>query len=227
MSELLPSINSLGTPPATTKNSKQIQNLNAEILNETVSFIEALEYAMCINQANVNGTAAPYPAQALFSTSDFLMNMLSQNKLNIQSVQSNTDVSNTQSEPGQITPNIQAAVSSASEKYGVPVSLIQSVIKHESGMNASAVSSAGAIGLMQLMPGTGEQFGATNLYNPIQNIDAGTHYLANLIGRYHGNIPLALAAYNAGPGAVDKYGGIPPYKETQDYVSRIMHDALL
>lgn len=110
----------------------------------------------------------------------------------------------------------------ASEKYGVPQSLIKAVITAESSWNPNATSGAGAGGLMQLMPATASSLGVTDVYDPEQNIMGGTKYLASAIQTNHGSVPLALASYNAGQGAVDKYGGVPPYAETQNYVSKIM-----
>ena len=110
----------------------------------------------------------------------------------------------------------------ASNKYKVSSRLIEAVIKAESGFNDEAVSDKGAEGLMQLMPGTQRQLNVMKPFNPSQNIYGGTEYLKSLIVRYNGNLPLALAAYNAGSKAVKKYGGMPPYSETRDYVNEVM-----
>jgi soluble lytic murein transglycosylase-like protein len=104
---------------------------------------------------------------------------------------------------------------------GVRPDLVHAVIQAESAFNPMARSLKGAMGLMQLMPSTAVQFGVTNAYDPAQNIRAGVAYLRQLLDRYSHNEELALAAYNAGPAAVEKYGAVPPYRETRDYVSRI------
>lgn len=122
----------------------------------------------------------------------------------------------------QVPVSLQSVIADASAKYGVPSNLLHAVIQQESGFNASAVSPAGAVGLMQLMPSTAQQYGAVNAYDPLQNIDAGTHFLRDLLSRFHGNQTLAVAAYNAGPAAIDRYGGIPPYPETQQYVANVL-----
>jgi len=115
-----------------------------------------------------------------------------------------------------------------SNKYGVEISpnLVKSIIKQESGFNPNAVSPAGAQGLMQLMPSTARGLGVFNALNPYQNLKGGVTYLAQMLQRFEGNLPKALAAYNAGPNAVEKYGGIPPYAETKNYVQSIMQDFL-
>ncbi len=112
----------------------------------------------------------------------------------------------------------------ASALYQIPSKLLRAVAKAESGFNPKAVSKAGAMGVMQLMPGTARSLGVSDPYNARQNILGGAKYLKQNLDRFGGDVSLALAAYNAGPGSVTKYGGIPPYKETQNYVKKIMAD---
>jgi len=114
-------------------------------------------------------------------------------------------------------------ITAAAEKYDVDASLIKAVIKAESNFDADAVSSSGAQGLMQLMPATAKSLGVDDPFDPEQNIFGGTKFLHRLLDKYNNNVSLALAAYNAGPGAVDKYGGIPPYTQTQTYVKRVLN----
>jgi len=112
-------------------------------------------------------------------------------------------------------------IQSAAKKYSVDADLIFSVIAAESNFNPRVISRRGARGLMQLLPATGTRFGVKDIFDPAQNIDAGTQYLRDLMARYQGDLVLTLAAYNAGPGAVQRYGRVPPYNETISYVRAI------
>jgi soluble lytic murein transglycosylase-like protein len=118
---------------------------------------------------------------------------------------------------------IEKSIYKAAQNYNLPVNLIKSVIRAESNFQVNAVSRAGAQGLMQLMPATARELGVKNPFNIEQNIDGGSRYLRKMLDSFGGNLKLALAAYNAGPEAVIKYGGkVPPYRETQQYVKRVL-----
>lgn len=122
---------------------------------------------------------------------------------------------------GRLRPH-EGTIRAASKVFGVSADLIRAVILNESGGNVFAVSSKGAKGLMQLTDATAETLGVTNPFNPVQNIFGGARYLGSLIKMFEGDLRLALASYNAGSGAVKKYGDIPPYKETQEYVKKVI-----
>lgn len=117
---------------------------------------------------------------------------------------------------------LESIVTKAAESLGVEKNLIKAVIEQESGFHAEAVSPKGAQGLMQLMPSTAESLGVTDAFDPIQNVFGGTKYLRQMLDRYNGNLSLALAAYNAGPGRVDEAEGIPAITETQNYVTKVL-----
>lgn len=118
--------------------------------------------------------------------------------------------------------DLQNLVQTASDRNAVSPALVRAVVMTESAGDPSAISTAGAQGLMQLMPGTAAGCGITNAFDPAQNVDCGSRYLHMLMTRYGNNIELAVAAYNAGPGAVDRYHGVPPYAETRAYVTRVL-----
>jgi len=122
----------------------------------------------------------------------------------------------------EINQAIEAAITTSAKRFDVEESLIRAVIKAESGYNPYAVSSAGAMGLMQLMPGTATSMGVADPYNIYQNVYGGTKLLYEMLLRFDGDESLALAAYNAGAGSVIKYDGIPPYEETQNYVPKVL-----
>jgi soluble lytic murein transglycosylase-like protein len=123
-----------------------------------------------------------------------------------------------------VTPASMAElVDNAARKYGLPPAFVRAVVVAESGYRADAVSPKGAIGLMQLMPATARELGADPKI-PEQNVDAGTRYLRDLLLKYDNHAYHALAAYNAGPGAVEKYHGVPPYRETQNYILNVLRN---
>lgn len=123
--------------------------------------------------------------------------------------------------PEAASSNVQAAIQNAAAATGLSPALLKAVATVESGLNPNAVSSAGAVGLMQLMPGTAQALGV-NPENAAQNALGGAEYLKSLLGQFGQNLSLAVAAYNAGPGAVTQYGGIPPYAQTQHYVTDVL-----
>lgn len=123
-------------------------------------------------------------------------------------------------EPAKPAPTPAELANAAAIKYGLPATLVRSVMAAESANRPGAISPKGAIGLMQLMPGTAKDLGV-NPHDPEQNVDGGTRYLRDLLLKYDGRLWDALAAYNAGPGAVQKYNAVPPYRETINYVNRI------
>ncbi len=127
----------------------------------------------------------------------------------------------TAASPAADSQSLDTYFQQAADTYNISVDLLKAVARQESGFQTDIVSSAGAIGVMQLMPGTAEYLGVTDPYNAEQNIMGGAKLLSELSARYNGDLSLTLAAYNAGAGAVDKYGTIPPYQETQNFVAKI------
>jgi len=142
-----------------------------------------------------------------------------------QPVSANAAPASTSNRNAALSPaDLHEMLVKAGNAHNLDVDLLASVVKAESGGNARAVSPAGARGLMQLMPSTAAGLGVEDSFKPDQNVRGGSAYLDALLTRYHDNLSLALAAYNAGPLAVDKYHGIPPYRETQAYVARVIHE---
>jgi soluble lytic murein transglycosylase-like protein len=170
----------------------------------------------------VSGDALEGTSQTLGS---LLSNVETETKSFLQSrrLTSNNQIAaaHTNDETREAVTNYDQIISQAASLYNLPEKLIKSVIKQESNFNPEATSYAGATGLMQLMPATARSMGVDDATDPEQNIMGGSKYLSQMMARYDGDIQVALAAYNAGPGNVDKYNGIPPFKETQNYVQKV------
>jgi soluble lytic murein transglycosylase-like protein len=132
---------------------------------------------------------------------------------------------NKQNPKALVRHQIERAAQQAARQYGLPAGLVQSVIRHESNYNPQAVSPAGAQGLMQLMPATARELGVADPFDIQQNIDGGSRYLRKMLDCFDGNLHKALAAYNAGPGTVRRYGDVPPYPETRAYIRRVLSSA--
>ena len=185
-------------------------NLFQDLLNEVLTTVSQTSN----NTSTVNsglGTLATLMNNSSLSPTPFLNNYVSTSSLSFNGTE------NANSSTG-----FDEIIREAANKYDVPEKLIRAVIQQESGYNANAISSAGASGLMQLMPKTASSLGVNNIMDPYDNIMGGTKYLKSMLTKYNGNLELTLASYNAGPGNVDKYGGIPPFKETQNYVNKVM-----
>jgi soluble lytic murein transglycosylase-like protein len=165
--------------------------------------------------AMVAQMTTPAPAPAGASTSSFAGALAA-----AQSSQSSAPVSGAGGDP-----SFDAEINAAAAGNGIDPALLKGLVSQESGFNPSARSGAGAVGLTQLMPGTAASLGVTNPLDPVQSLQGGAKYLRQQLDRFGGDEKLALAAYNAGPGAVQKFGGIPPYRETQNYVNSVMSKA--
>ena len=224
---ILPYINETATAAIESQNKAALQpqqQVTAENMVETfqdvLSNIQRTSQAMAVD--------ALLLAQSTGAVSvETVQKLLCFCPLTGETVNRTTDVSGTQTaaqNPSVSCPDsLESYFKEASEKYNVDINLLKAIAKAESNFNAKAVSSAGAMGVMQLMPATAKSLGVSNAYNAYENIMGGAKLIASNLKKYNGDISLALAAYNAGGGNVDKYGGIPPFKETQNYVKKVLN----
>ena len=217
-----------------TKTNESIQKVQSDtnfsnLLNEKIksselvvntSFCESSPEMITLTEAEMN-QAIPIEVYLQQKRQDRLINM--QNlSMTHQMYQGSFDLSLLQNKSLFTTDQYDAIIATECEKFGIDPLLIKSIIKHESGFNTNVVSSAGASGLMQLMPSNIRHYGVADPFNPEENIAAGVKHFKSYYDMYKGDLELTLAAYNAGPGNVKKYGGVPPFKETQNYIERVL-----
>ncbi len=186
--------------------------MTINFINPTFSLLNSIQ---SVSTGQSNSVASSANSATAFS--DVLDAVISNS--NLQSTSENQGAS-MDLENGKV--NLDEIFQKASDTYNIPVQFLKAVAKAESNFDPNAESSAGAQGIMQLMPGTAQGLGVTDSFDPEQNIMGGAKYLSQQLARYDGNEILALAAYNAGPGNVAKYNGVPPFEETQNYIKKVM-----
>ncbi len=185
-------------PPDVIAATRRVQQLQ-EMITHAKQGSSPTSFAAALNAASAGPATAPAATTA--------------------SVSANAAITSPSSSPS--TP-YDGAIAQAAARYNLDPAVLHGLIQQESGFNPNSRSSAGALGLTQLMPGTASSLGVTNPLDPVESIEGGARYLSQMMSRFGGNTEEALAAYNAGPGAVSQYGGVPPYAETRDYVNKVL-----
>jgi soluble lytic murein transglycosylase-like protein len=215
----LSEIQAVGAESASVSETCESQDSFAEIL-EDAKAQKLMEIDAAIAQAKLSGASGLAVNSAL--AKEIGVDLVSSSDTSAGSV--NATLSSTSSSGSDLvtTEELNNYFAEASATYGVDEKLLKAVAKAESNFNPSAVSSAGAIGIMQLMPSTAAGLGVSDAFDARENILGGAKYLAKLLNKYNGDTSLALAAYNAGSARVDEYGGIPPFAETQNYVAKVL-----
>lgn len=174
------------------------------------------------NITSLTGGSALSGTESSASQTSVFAELMTSMMQNIQREEAVT-AANTPKQPLAI--DLDAIFQKAADTYDVPINLLKAVAKAESNFDPAAESRSGAMGVMQLMPGTAASLGVTNAFDPEQNIMGGANYLSQMLEQVNGNVEVALAAYNAGPGTVQKYHGIPPFPETQNYIAKVLNYA--
>lgn len=201
---------------------QHVQALETQINPPKVETSVEAKFAQVLKESKDENVKFRMTNDARFEAVKKLPQLGELTSLNKTSEINKTDKTNLFADKAQL----KEMITKTAQKYGVDPKLIHAVVKQESAFNPKATSHCGAMGLMQLMPATAKGLGVKDAYNPVQNVDGGVRYLKSMLEKYNGNVILALAAYNAGPGAVDKYDDVPPYKETQNYVKNILANYL-
>lgn len=232
-SEMIQSLLNSGGKAASMKRASQLNNYIKRTQTNGLDTIypkNSTNQVQSFEKVLSNTTAANFGSLLLNKSSfDVDGRIYNQDSVsNISMVQALQGLSPEKAQPAVYSNKSQllGMINKVAQKHGVDEKLVQALIKQESGFNPNAKSKVGAIGLMQLMPATAKAMGVQDPYNATQNVEGGVKYLKSMLNKYNGNIILALAAYNAGPGAVDKYSGVPPYKETENYVKSILANYL-